>query len=75
MCDQDHSVTCLPMHSARTNCRGGALAPFLLPATRGNAARIAGAADVVENDIDIKTPDGTADSYFVHPRAECGRAY
>ncbi|MGA3156248.1 MAG: dienelactone hydrolase family protein [Steroidobacteraceae bacterium] len=29
--------------------------------------RIAGAADVVEADVDIKTPDGVADSYFVHP--------
>lgn len=27
----------------------------------------ASALDVVEADIDIKTPDGTADSYFVHP--------
>jgi carboxymethylenebutenolidase len=29
--------------------------------------RIAGAADVVETDVDIKTADGVADSYFVHP--------
>jgi carboxymethylenebutenolidase len=30
-------------------------------------ARAANAMDVVESDIDIKTPDGIADSYFVHP--------
>jgi carboxymethylenebutenolidase len=29
--------------------------------------RAADAAEVVETDIDIKTPDGVADSYFVHP--------
>ena len=28
----------------------------------------AGAADVTEADIDIKTPDGTANAYLVHPR-------
>jgi len=29
--------------------------------------RAANAMDVVESEIDIKTPDGVADSYFVHP--------
>jgi carboxymethylenebutenolidase len=29
--------------------------------------RAANALDVVEKDVDIKTPDGVADSYFVHP--------
>jgi carboxymethylenebutenolidase len=28
---------------------------------------VAGAADVQETDVDIKTADGTADAYFVHP--------
>lgn len=27
----------------------------------------AGAAELVESDVDIKTPDGSADCYFVHP--------
>lgn len=31
--------------------------------------RIAGAVAVTETDLDIKTPDGIADSYFVHPTA------
>lgn len=31
--------------------------------------RIAGAADVKEAEIEIKTPDGVADAYFVHPTA------
>ncbi len=29
--------------------------------------RVAGAADTTESEVDIKTPDGTADAYFVHP--------
>jgi carboxymethylenebutenolidase len=29
--------------------------------------RAADAADVVETDVEIKTPDGTADAYFAHP--------
>jgi carboxymethylenebutenolidase len=28
---------------------------------------VAGAAEVQETEVDIKTPDGTADAYFVHP--------
>jgi carboxymethylenebutenolidase len=35
------------------------LAP-LLPA-------VAGSADIIEADLDVKTPDGTADAYFAHP--------
>ena len=38
----------------------GAGIAFALP-------RVAGAADTKESDVDIKTPDGTADAYFVHP--------
>lgn len=32
----------------------------------------AGAVEVAEADVDIKTPDGSADAYFVHPA--CGKA-
>ena len=28
---------------------------------------VAGAPELVESEVDIKTPDGTADAYFVHP--------
>lgn len=38
----------------------GAGAASLLPA-------VANAAEVKESEVEIKTPDGTADSYFVHP--------
>src|SRR5689334_17236467 len=29
--------------------------------------RVAGAVDVTESDVEIKTADGVADAYFVHP--------
>jgi carboxymethylenebutenolidase len=29
---------------------------------------LANAADLAESDVDIKTPDGTADAFFVHPK-------
>ena len=38
----------------------GAGIAFALP-------RVANALDTTESDVDIKTPDGTADAYFVHP--------
>lgn len=36
-----------------------------LAATAGQSA---GAADVVETDVEIKTPDGTCDAAFIHPK-------
>ena len=40
----------------------GAGIAFALP-------RAAGAADTSESEVEIRTPDGTADAYFVHPAA------
>jgi carboxymethylenebutenolidase len=40
----------------------GAGIAFALP-------RAAGAADTTESEVEIRTPDGTADAYFVHPAA------
>jgi carboxymethylenebutenolidase len=37
-----------------------------LAATAGSAA---GAPDVVEKDVEIKTPDGTCDAAFIHPKS------
>jgi carboxymethylenebutenolidase len=68
MCDQDSfdDMLAYSQRSAALSRRqfgalsvAGGLAS-LLP-------RMADAADVTEQDINIKTPDGVADSYFVHP--------
>jgi len=70
MCDQDHYEEDLKKYLERSNLSRrdlGALSlgvglALLLP-------RAANAVDVKEQDVDIKTPDGTADAYFVHPAA------
>jgi carboxymethylenebutenolidase len=43
-----------------TKLTAGATFAMMLPA-------VANAQDVTESDVEIQTPDGTADSYFVHP--------
>lgn len=68
MCDNDafDDMISYERRSAELSRRRfGALAAgmsvaFALP-------RLANAADVNESDVEIKTPDGTADAYFVHP--------
>jgi carboxymethylenebutenolidase len=70
MCDQDHYDEDLRKYLERSHLSRrdlGALSlgvglAMLLP-------RAANAVDVKEQDVDIKTPDGTADAYFVYPAA------
>ncbi len=68
MCDE-HSLDDMVDQQRRTSeltrrhfgaLSAGAGLAALLP-------RAADAAEVVESEVDIKTPDGTADAYFVHP--------
>jgi carboxymethylenebutenolidase len=65
MCDQDHFEEDMKKYPRVTRREFGTLTAGVglamwLP-------RAAGAVDVTENDVDIQTPDGTADCYFVHP--------
>ena len=68
MCDRDHYEDDLNEYLRRAALSrrefgvlaAGIGAALLLP-------RAADALDVTETDVDIKTPDGTADCYFVHP--------
>lgn len=71
MCDQDtvsDNHAYLQQKAATTSMNrrqfgkltAGAAAAFMLPP-------LANAQDVVESDVMIETPDGTADCYFVHP--------
>jgi carboxymethylenebutenolidase len=67
MCD-DHSINDMLEHAKQAELSRrsfGALSvsaglALMLP-------QVAGAAEVTEKDIEIKTPDGTCDAYFVHP--------
>ena len=67
MCDRDHSAEDQKQFEALglvTRRQFGVLlaagAAMLLP-------KVANAAAVTESDVTVKTPDGTADCYFVHP--------
>ena len=65
MCDQDHFEKDLLEFEARglvTRKQFGMMlgAAMMLP-------KVANAATVTESEVTIKTPDGTADCYFVHP--------
>jgi carboxymethylenebutenolidase len=67
MCDQDHFEEDLERYEAlglvtrkQFGAMLGAGIAMMLP-------KVANAATVTESDVNIKTPDGTADCYFVHP--------
>jgi carboxymethylenebutenolidase len=67
MCDQDHSEKDILDYEAKglvTRRQFGKLlgagAIMMLPQVKNAAA-------VTESEVSVKTPDGTADSYFVHP--------
>ena len=68
MCDQDHFEEDLKEFEARGLVTrkqfgvmlGAGVAMALLP-------KVANAVAVTESDVTVKTPDGTADCYFVHP--------
>ena len=68
MCDEnsiDDMVEFTRRSSDLTRRRFGALS--IGAGVTMMVSRVAGAADVKESEIEIKTPDGTADAYFVHP--------
>lgn len=67
MCDQDHFEDDRKDYEARglvTRKQFGAMlgagVAMMLP-------KVANAAEVTESEVGVKTPDGTADCYFVHP--------
>jgi carboxymethylenebutenolidase len=67
MCDQDHSKDELERYQAlglvtrkQFGVMLGAGVAMLLP-------KVANAAAVTESDVNVMTPDGAADCYFVHP--------
>jgi carboxymethylenebutenolidase len=67
MCDE-HSMNDMADHLNRTDLTRRKLGALSVAA--GIAAtlpRVANALDVTEKDVTIKTPDGTAEAFFVHP--------
>lgn len=70
MCDKDAINDMVEqMQRSSTLSRRGFGALALSTGIAAMLPRLADAQEVVEATIDIKTPDGIADSYFVHPAA------
>ena len=68
MCDQDDIDTMIDAAQRREAFSRRHFGAWALGAGLVTALpRLADAMEVVDTDLDIKTPDGTADSYFVHP--------
>ena len=68
MCDQDHYDEDLKAYRERTIVTRRTFSAMSLGAgAMAMLPRVANAAAVTESDVKVKTPDGTADCYFVHP--------
>ena len=67
MCDQDHSKEELEQYEARGLVTRKQFGVMLGAGIAMMLPKVANAAAVTESDVTIKTPDGSADCYFVHP--------
>ena len=67
MCDQDHFEDDLKEYEARGLVTRKQFGVTLAAGIAMMLPKVANAAEVKEADVNVKTPDGTADCYFVHP--------
>jgi carboxymethylenebutenolidase len=72
MCDQDHFEQDQKEYEARGLVTRKQFGMMLGAGVAMMLPRAANAVEVVEADVNVKTPDGTADSYFVHPASGTG---
>src|SRR5712672_2071353 len=69
MCDQDHFDNDREEFEALGSVTRKQFGIMLGAGIAMMLPRVANAAAVTESDVTVKTPDGTADCYFVHPSA------
>jgi carboxymethylenebutenolidase len=67
MCDQDHFEKDGQEYEARGLVTRKQFGIMLGAGVAMMLPKVANAAAVTESDVDVKTPDGSADCYFVHP--------
>src|SRR5262245_49979031 len=67
MCDQDHFDDDLQEYEKRGLVTRRQFGILLGAGMAMVLPRVANAAEVTESDVMVKTPDGTADGYFVRP--------
>jgi len=69
MCDQDHFENDRKEYESRGLVTRKQFGKMLGAGVAMMLPKVANAATVTESDVNIVTPDGTADCYFVHPAA------
>src|ERR1700674_4078276 len=67
MCDQDHFEDDRKQFEALGSVTRKQFGKMLGAGMAMMLPKVANAAAVTESDVSVKTPDGTADCYFVHP--------
>jgi carboxymethylenebutenolidase len=67
MCDKDHFAESVAEYEARGLITRRQFGVLLGAGVAMMLPEVANAQAVTEREVEIKTPDGTADSYFVHP--------
>jgi len=67
MCDQDHFDRVREEYTARGLVTRKQFGKTLAAGVAMLLPKVANAAAVTESEVTVKTPDGTADCYFVHP--------
>src|SRR6202167_3956937 len=67
MCDRDHSADDQERYEALGLITRKQFGVMLAAGVTMLLPKVASAATVTESDVTVKTPDGTADGYFVHP--------
>ena len=67
MCDRDHSAEDQEKYEASGLITRKQFGVMLAAGIAMLLPRVANAVTVTESDVTVKTPDGTADCYFVHP--------
>src|SRR3954462_11544912 len=69
MCDQDHSEKDLLAYEAEGKITRRQFGVMLGAGVAMMLPQVPNPVAVVESDVTVKTPDGNADGYFVHPAA------
>src|SRR5688572_21712189 len=69
MCDKDHFAESVAEYEARGLVTRRQFGVLLGAGVAMMLPRVADAQAVTEREVNITTPDGTADAYFVHPAA------
>ena len=74
MCDKDHFAESVAEYEARGLITRRQFGVFVAAGVAMMLPQSADAQQTAERDVEIKTPDGTCDAYFVHPATGTGAA-